>query len=126
MIQDLLNIPDRFLKLGEKQRIFSYNIAKLILWAYEQGYEITCNEFYRTTEQAALNAKKGTGIADSVHTKKLAADLNLFKGGAYLTDSADHKPLGDYWKTLHPLNRWGGDFSRPDGNHYSMSHEGRA
>lgn len=122
----LLDIPPQFLKLGEKQRIFAYNIAGLILWAFEQGYEVTLGEAYRTPEQAALNAQKGTGIANSVHTQRLAMDLNLFKDGKFLTASEDYKPLGDYWKALHPLNRWGGDFTQKDGNHFSVTHEGRA
>jgi hypothetical protein len=111
--------------LGEKQRLFTINIGRLILWAYEQGYELTLSEAYRTPEQAELNAKAGKGIANSLHTQRLAVDLNLFRGGRWLQFSEQHRPLGDYWKTLHPLNRWGGDFRpRPDGNHYSMEHEG--
>jgi hypothetical protein len=111
--------------LGEKQRLFTHNIARLILWAYEQGFELTLSEAYRTPEQAELNAKSGKGIANSLHTQRLAVDLNLFRGDRWLQFSEQHRPLGDYWKTLHPLNRWGGDFRpRPDGNHYSMEHEG--
>jgi len=52
----------------------------------------------------------------------LAVDLELFKDGAYLTKTEDHKALGEYWKTLHELCRWGGDFD--DGNHYSLTHGG--
>lgn len=110
--------------LGEKQRKFTLLVAQLIIRAYEQGYELTFSEAYRTPEQAALNAQKGSGIRNSLHTKRLAVDLNLFKDGVYKTLSQDYKPLGDYWKTLDPLCRWGGDFSKPDGNHFSMEHEG--
>jgi hypothetical protein len=110
--------------LGEAQRQFSPCLARLILWAYEQGFEITIAEVYRTPEQAIRNAHAGTGIVNSVHVKRLAADLNLFRGGKWLTTSADHAPLGAHWKTLHDLARWGGDFSRPDGNHYSFEWEG--
>ena len=70
--------------------------------------------------------KKSYSSANSVHKQRLAIDLNLFKGGVYQTSTEAHKPLGEYWKSLHPLCRWGGDFSTPDGNHYSMAHEGRA
>ena len=117
--------------LGEKQRLFTLNIAKLILWAYENDYEFSFSEAYRTPEQAAMNRFKGTGISNSLHTRRLAIDLNLFTDlsidgdeDIYATDSESHKLLGEYWKSLHPLNRWGGDFSKPDGNHYSMEHEG--
>ena len=112
--------------LGEKQRLFTRNVAFLIEWAYKEGYELTVAEAYRTQEQSNLNAAAGKGISNSLHMDRLAIDLNLFKDGKYLTNSADHKPLGEFWKSLHPDNRWGGDFSRPDGNHYSFSHNGRS
>jgi hypothetical protein len=118
------------LTLGEKQRVFTRNVAKLITWAYEQGFEITFGEAWRTPEQAALNAKKGSGISTSLHISRLAIDLNLFRDGRFLVKSEDHRPLGTYWKSLNPLNCWGGDFKdsrglpAPDGNHYSMSHAG--
>lgn len=112
--------------LGQKQQIFTANVGRLILWAVSNGYRLTLGEAYRTPEQAALNAKAGRGIAGSVHTLRLAVDLNLFIDGKYITDSEGHRPLGEYWKSLHVDNRWGGDFRRPDGNHYSMTHQGRA
>lgn len=108
--------------LGEKQRKFTLMISQLITWAYAQGYELTFGEAYRTPDQAALNAKTGSGISNSLHTKRLAIDLNLFKNGQYLSDSKDHTPLGEYWESLG--GSWGGRFSKPDGNHYSLEHEG--
>jgi hypothetical protein len=51
-------------------------------------------------------------------------DFNLFVAGVYMTNSGAYKPIGEYWKSLNPLNRWGGDFTKPDGNHFSMEHEG--
>ena len=112
--------------LGEKQRLFVRLVGKLIAFAYEQGYEITFGDAYRSPDQAKANAAAGAGIANSLHTQRLAIDLNLFKDGLYLTDSAQHAPLGAYWKSLHPLCCWGGDFKpRADGNHYSITHDGR-
>ena len=112
--------------LLEKQQLFSQLVAKLILRASELGYQVTLGEAYRTPEQAALNALAGQGISNSLHTQRLAIDLNLFKDNKYLATSSAHKPLGDYWKTLHEGCCWGGDFQpRADGNHYSLSHDGR-
>lgn len=112
--------------LGEKQRAFTLCVAKLITYAYDMGFELTFAEAYRTPEQAKLNAQNGIGSANSVHCDRLAVDLNLFEDGVYLTTSEAHRPLGEYWKTLHPLARWGGDFRKPDGNHYSFEHNGRS
>ena len=110
--------------LGEKQRLFTRLVGLLISYAYKQGYELTFGDAYRSPEQATANAAAGTGIVHSLHTKRLAVDLNLFVKGQYVTDSGAYKPLGDYWKQLDPLNRWGGDFTKPDGNHFSMTDEG--
>jgi hypothetical protein len=117
--------------IGEKQREFTQHIALLILFAYSRGYQLTFGEALRTKEQAALNAASGAGISNSLHLDKLAVDLSLFKDGTYLTDSAYYTFLGVFWKALHPENAWGGDFKdkdgkpKPDGNHFSRSHEGR-
>jgi hypothetical protein len=110
--------------LSQKQRLFSKYVGLLLTWCYLKGYEVTFGETYRTPEQAALNAKKGIGIAKSLHTKRLAIDLNLFINGRYVTDSAAYKPLGLFWKSLDANNRWGGEFSKPDGGHFSYTHEG--
>lgn len=112
--------------LRSKQSLFVKLVAQLIDWAYAQGYEITFSEAYRPPFVAEEYARRGVGIKTSLHCSRLAIDLNLFKDGKYLTRTKDHEPLGEYWKNLHPLCRWGGDFRRRDGNHYSMTHRGRA
>ena len=104
-------------KLLEQQFSFTLNIGKLILWIYEQGYTATLGEGYDDD---------GTGhMQGSLHYKRLAQDINLFKDGVWLKGTEDHKRVGEAWKSLHPLNRWGGDFRKKDGNHYSMEFEGR-
>ena len=113
--------------LGQKQRRFARLVGLLINWAYENGLELTFGDAYRSPEQAAANAAKGIGITKSLHTERLAIDLNLFIGGAYQTESSAYKPLGEFWKTLGDDCAWGGDFkSRPDGNHFSIRNDGRA
>lgn len=113
--------------LGQKQRLFSKLYARLILWAYENGYEVTFGDTYRDPRvHGAMGVKASYSEASSSHKERLAGDLNLFKDGVFLTRSEDHAPLGAFWKSLHPDCRWGGDFKSPDGNHYSMTHQGRA
>lgn len=111
--------------LGQKQRRFTRYVGQLIAHAYAQGQALTFGEAYRTPEQAKWNAAGGKGIANSLHTQRLAIDFNLFIGGIYQTDSAAYTELGAYWKSLAPDCCWGGDFSKPDGNHFSIAHEGR-
>jgi len=109
--------------LRQKQNQFAGMVARLLLRAQEMGYEATLGEAYRTPEQAILNAKKGTGIRNSLHSARLAIDINLFLNGQWLVGSEDHRPLGEWWESIG--GAWGGRFKRPDGNHYSLEHEGR-
>lgn len=111
------------MSLVNKQSLFTVAIAKLILWANEQGYKLTFGEAYRTPAQAKLNAKSGVGISNSLHTERLAVDFNLFINGVYQERTEAYKPLGEYWESLG--GAWGGRFkSRPDGNHFSFEHNG--
>ena len=97
--------------LRQKQSRFVRLIALLICEADRLGYELTFGDAY---------ARKGH-MQGSLHYKRLAFDLNLFKNGKYLTTSKDHKPLGLYWESLG--GSWGGRFG--DGNHYSLEHKGK-
>lgn len=110
--------------LHRKQSLFCLNISRLIQEAHENGEELTFGDAYRSPVEAAQNADKGIGISNSLHSLRLAIDFNLFVKGAYQPNSEAYRHLGDFWKSLHPLNRWGGDFKKPDGNHFSMEHNG--
>lgn len=138
--------------LSQLRMDFTHLAAKLLLKAEELGYRVTLGEGYRSDEQACINSLgpqgrdavarliygvfpslaealvnngKAGGIKNSVHQLGLAVDINLFKGGVYLTSSEDHRALGEWWKSQHPLASWGGDFRpKPDGNHYSFEYDG--
>ena len=109
--------------LGEKQRLFAGLVAKLLTRIYDKGYQVSLDWAYRPPEIAAYYADLGIGIRSSLHTVKLAVDLNLFKDGVWLRSTEDHRPFGEWWEQQHPLCAWGGRFN--DGNHYSLTHEGR-
>jgi hypothetical protein len=113
--------------LIEKQQLFARLLARLIDQAILMGFEVTMGETWRPDEQAKLYADRGVGIANSLHKKRLAVDLNLFQNGSYLTMSELYKPLGEWWESQSGADFkccWGGRFSKPDGNHYSIEHEG--
>jgi hypothetical protein len=115
--------------LGQRQRQFTEMVGRLIAWSYSNGFELTFGEAFRTPEQAALNAKKGIGIFDSLHCSRLAIDLNLFIGGVYQQDFSAYLPLGEFWESIG--GAWGGRFMnsrgepKPDANHFSLAFGGR-
>lgn len=107
--------------LGQKQRRFTKMVAKLIDFAYANGYELAFGDAYRDPRlHGDMGVKKGYGHSKSNHKIRLAVDFNLFKDGKYLTSSEDHKPLGEFWESIG--GTWGGRFN--DGNHYSLEHNG--
>lgn len=107
--------------LRQKQSKFALMVSELISKAYELGYEVTLGDAYRDPRlHGAMGEKKGYGHSKSAHKIRLAIDLNLFKGGKFLSSSDDHKELGEWWESKG--GSWGGRFN--DGNHYSLEHEG--
>lgn len=111
--------------LGDKQRMFTRLSAEFDIWILEQGYEFTDGDAYRDPRlHGALGIKLGYGHPKSCHKLRLARDRNLFRNKVLLETTESHAPLGEKWKSMHPLCRWGGDFPTPDGNHYSFEHEG--
>lgn len=104
--------------LSEKQQLFAQQVAQLIEHINLMGYQCTLGEAYRTPEQAAIYAKEGKGIKDSLHCKRLAVDLNLFKNGVYLEDSKEYTNFGVFWERLDPKNRNGRNFPQGDANHF--------
>lgn len=102
------------------QSRFVRYLGLLIEYAYSlPNVEMTLGEGYRSDGKGHM--------PDSLHYVRLAQDLNLFVGGAYIT--GDHPvwhKLGAYWKGLDPLAAWGGDFKSRDFNHFSVSYGGRS
>lgn len=120
--------------LSEAQMQFVEDVVLLVEYATDNGYRLTYGWAYRPEEYAMIYAALKKGAAHSIHELKLGIDFQLFKDGIYLTASEDYAPLGTYWKSIRPENRWGGDFDvdkttpgqQPDGNHFSREWGGRA
>lgn len=93
----------------EAQVKFAYMVGDLLCWCRVRGYTVTLGEAFRDPARA---------VKGSFHPRRLAIDLNLFVGGIYMRESEAYKVLGDYWKSLG--GTWGGDFTRADGNHFSL------
>jgi len=117
--------------LGEKQRLFSELVGRLIGFIYDQGYAVSLGDAYRDPRvygEPGRSMPGGYGRRWSNHKSRLAIDLNLFKKDAsgkwqYCTSTEDHREIGEFWESLSPLCSWGGHYD--DGNHYSFKHNGR-
>lgn len=108
------------------QSQFCYLSAKLIIFAFDSGFELTYGEAYRPSETAKLYADKGIGTANSLHGERLAIDLNLFLRGEWISGESTHwEALGRYWESLSPECRWGGRFKKRDYNHFSFTPDGK-
>jgi len=120
----------------EKQSEFLQNVAKMILWAFDNGMELTGGELLRTNDQQLLyfegytlykagsaihlgKAPRKSKTLASKHLDKLAIDLNVFIDGQYKTDKESYLKLGEYWENLNPENVWGGSWGW-DANHFQM------
>lgn len=101
------------MKLSENQMIFTKNIASLINYAHSIGIQLTFGHAYRDKETQRRLVDKGLSkTMNSNHLRRLAVDFNFFINGELTYDFDKIKPLGDYWESLHPANRWGGDFNK--------------
>ena len=106
--------------LRQKQSRFAQLISQLILWAFDQGYEITLGEAWRPDEMQEIYLAQGkTKTKASRHQKRLAEDLNLFINGEYQTDLEAYRPLGEKWKSMDRNCVWGGEWGW-DANHFQF------
>lgn len=111
--------------LREQQSLFLKLLPRLIDFAFSKpGWELVGKELERTPAQAMANASKGTGIPHSLHLICLAIDMELFIDGVWQKEADPYKPLGEFWISLHPLARWGGNFKSRDANHFSLEWNG--
>ena len=98
------------MRLSERRRIFSRNIALLILYGHGIGLECAIDD-----------AKRPRTNNYSLHPDGLAVDLVMYKNGVYQRNPGPYQPLGDFWLSLHQDNEWGGRWAKRDANHFEMS-----
>ena len=111
-------------ELGDKQKIFTYSVAQLIIYAYSiPGHTLTVGDAYRDPRVFGhVGKSNGYGRKKSLHKQRLAMDFNLFVDGEYMTSTEDFIQLGKFWEGLGEEHSWGGRFS--DGNHFSIMYRG--
>ena len=113
--------------LLEKQFGFSRQLAIFLGDLETLGYDVTMGEAWRPDFTAQHYAQMGKGIVSSLHRLRLAVDLNLFKDRQFLTRTEDYEPAGKLWEGYTQSGLifcWGGRFTKPDANHFSVTHNG--
>ncbi len=141
------------MSLITEQWLFVQDVYTLIFKAKELGYILTFGEAWRPKSQAWINSLPaestligqsknmgekfyfgdfvgGVGIAHSKHMDRLAIDFNIFKAEdtSRICTVEETRPIGEYWESLSPKNRWGGDFhgktwfnTRSDAPHFERN-----
>ena len=68
-------------------------------------------ELWRSPEQQEIYFKSGRSkTMNSNHLRRCAIDLNFFWNGKLVWDKELIRIVGEYWESLSPKNRWGGNF----------------
>lgn len=127
------------MSLSKQQRLFSRDIGLLINYAYSIGVELTFGEANRTIDQQNLyfmgyktivengnlmlrKAFVRSKTMNSNHLRRLAVDFNFFINNMLTYDHQLINKLGEYWESLSPQNRWGGNFkSFRDAPHFERN-----
>lgn len=102
------------------QSTFSGLLSKFILNLQEDDYLVTFGETFRPQFVEDIYFEKGLSHThNSFHTKRLAADLNIFHSDGTECSAQETSDIGLRWESMHPKNVWGGRFQ--DKDHYQSS-----
>lgn len=116
----------------ERRCLYSRLAAETILWASEEGerrgevWELAMDEQFVAEKRKGWVGGKKVVVLDAQHMKGshhyegTSGDFNLYINGVYIPDGSHPAwlAIGKFWKALHELCAWGGDFQ--DANHLSL------
>lgn len=109
---------------SNRQFSFLKDVSLLITFIAKNGWKATGGDLYRSNPEQERLFKMGRSNAragESRHNSRMAIDLNFWDSdGGYMGVQLDemgrdkHQAkmqfIGDYWKSLNPKNKWGGEF----------------
>jgi hypothetical protein len=105
-------------ELGDKRKFFTRCVSYILIAMLEDGYEPMIG---RDGEKHMKN---------SLHYDGLAVDITLTKDNVILDKTLDHEKYGKLWESYGKDCYWGGpgdkkDGLSNDGNHYSVTYQGK-
>lgn len=119
---------------GQRRRLHTRLLPRLIDEMYREGFEAALSEGY-VGDSIDKPGEDSPHLRAGGHFEGTAVDVNLYQcqhlpahlvgecpNPVWLTSTAAHARFGRFWKALHPLCDWGGDFpGGADGNHYGLA-----
>ena len=110
------------MSLVAEQAAFLLDVCRLLKHAADEGWVVTGGELFRTPEQQELYVKAGRSkTMNSNHLRRLAIDLNFFRADKLVSSAEELKSIGAFWESLHPKNRWGGNWKFVDTPHFERN-----
>ena len=99
------------MKLSDQQFEFARDCVLLEQWMINHGYKFTYGEAWRPDEMQKIYYERGLSQIEGrgPHGNRLARDYNIWVNGVLTYVKEDLKPIGEFWESLNPLNRWGGE-----------------
>lgn len=121
------------ISLGEKQEVFAKLLGQLLVWIHGHlSWRVRLAEGFVGYTDGQDGDHDGPHLTGGAHYNKLGQDFDLFildERGLRFHVTTAHPAwdeIGTTWKGMHPLARWGGDFTSRDYNHFSLIHEGKS
>ena len=117
--------------LSDQQYEFAQDLILFLQWLVDRKIKFTIGEVWRRqVTQKWLMDKGWSDTMKSGHRDKLAADIFIWLEGRFAHNTWENRDkliaVSDKWKSLSPLNTWGGDWTiggRPDIAHYERKRE---
>ncbi len=107
---------------SQRQALFAQKLGEFLTWLFANGFEVTLGGAYD---------KEGEGghKPNSVHSDRMAIDLNIYLAGLWMDGNGDWQAphwqkIGAQWKSNGDIFKWGGDFKIKDFNHFSVTPDG--
>ena len=114
-------------ELLEKRLRFTRHLTDLIVhFNQKPGVDVAYGRDFDEQFERTKSGKVVRHMRNSLHYLGLANDVALYINGEYQELTEAYAEMGAYWKSLDADNRWGGDFKKADGNHFSLTYQGRS